>query len=430
MGAGMATASSRTLIGSVLSRRWRIVQKLGEGPLGEVVAAEPLLGGARVAVKILRPQFLADAAVVARFGEWGRTCARLIHPNIVRVLECDTAEDGSPYVVMELLEGVPLGAYTHNGGRVPMMQALTIVHGVLAGLAAAHAQGIFHCDLKPDNVFLMREPGGTFLVKVLDFGAARVMEAAGGMGSRTSSGILLGTPAYMSPEQLKGAGDVDQRTDLFSVGVILYEMLTGRVAFPAPTEYARMGAVLSTEPEPMERIDPALARLAPFVARALKKDRDQRFGSALEMVHALGSMTPPATSPIGGARELSESSGVGQLSRLPQVAPMLATTASSMVPGSLLGVTEPAPLADTPHPGRKKPSGTLASAAAPSPVAEPVPQIAVAAIGGTLPSKDLPRIVSGRVHDPKSVRPRLVVALVALALAAGFLLGWAVGRMR
>jgi eukaryotic-like serine/threonine-protein kinase len=429
----MATASSPPILGSVLTHRWRVVQKLGEGPMGEVFAAEPVAGGARVAVKILRSQFRGDAAVVAEFADWGRTCARLIHPNIVRVFECDAAEDGAPYVVMEALEGVPLGAYTRNGGRVPTMHAVAIAQGVLAGLAAAHTQGIVHGDLKPDNVCLTREPGGTFLVKVLDFGLAKVMEAARGMGNRSKMGPLLGAPAYMSPEQLKNAGDLDQRTDLFSVGVILYEMLTGRVAFPAPTEYARIAAVLATEPEPMERVDPALAELAPLVARALRKDRDQRFGSALEMARALGAMTSRISASAAGAPGPAESPSPGQLSRLPQVTSMLATSASSFVPQSLLGETDPAPPAETAPmqmAGRRKPSGTLASVEAPNATAEPVPQIVVAPIGGTLPSKDLPRIVTGRERDARRVRPGLVVALVALALAAGFLLGWAFGRAR
>ncbi|HEY6461839.1 MAG TPA: serine/threonine-protein kinase, partial [Polyangiaceae bacterium] len=228
-------STTRSLVGAILSRKWRLVQRLGEGGMGEVYAAEPVEGGARVAVKILRPEYLTEPSVLSRFLEEATTCLRLIHPNIVRMLECASAEDGSPYLVMELLEGVPLGAYTQNGGRVPMAQAVPILQGILAGLAAAHAQGIVHRDLKPDNVFLTRAGDGTFVVKVLDFGIAKVMDAAGGMGSRTRTGMLLGTPAYMSPEQIKNARDVDQRADLWSAGVMFYEMLTGRVAFPAPT---------------------------------------------------------------------------------------------------------------------------------------------------------------------------------------------------
>src|SRR5260370_41798602 len=123
---------------------------------------------------------------------------------------------------MELLQGVPLGAYMQAGARVPVAQALPILQAILSGLAAAHALGIVHRDLKPDNVFLTREAGGKFVVKLLDFGIAKVMDVAGGMGSRTRSGILLGTPGYMSPEQAKNARDADPRSDLWSAGVLFY----------------------------------------------------------------------------------------------------------------------------------------------------------------------------------------------------------------
>src|ERR1700722_16451987 len=217
-----AESTTRSLVGAVLSRRWRLVQHLGEGGMGEVYAADPLEGGTRVAIKILRPEYLTEPNVLSRFLEEATTCMRLIHPNIVRMLECTSAEDGSPYLVMELLEGVPLGAYTQNGGRVPVARAVPILHGILAGLAAAHAQGIVHRDLKPDNVFLTRAPDGTFVVNFLDLDYTKVMDAAGGMGSQTRTGMLLGTPAYMSPEQIKNARDVDQRGDLWSAGVMFY----------------------------------------------------------------------------------------------------------------------------------------------------------------------------------------------------------------
>ena len=337
----MATAdaaAARALTGAVLSRRWRLLQKVGDGGMGEVYAAEPVDGGARVAIKVLRPEFLGEATVLSRFLEEGSLATRLIHPNIARMLECATAEDGSPYLVMELLEGVPLGAYMQNGARIPLAQAVPILQGILAGLAAAHAQGVVHRDLKPDNVFLTRGPGGTFVVKVLDFGIAKVMDAAGGMGSRTRTGMLLGTPAYMSPEQVKSARDVDARADLWSAGVMFYEMLTGRVAFPAPTEYARLAAVMTAEPEPIERVDSALAAVGPFIARTLRKNRDDRFPSALDMARGLVAAVPHAAS--------SDAHG-GALSRLPEVGSAFALQAGAGVPStsSMRAAGPPEPLA-------------------------------------------------------------------------------------
>jgi serine/threonine-protein kinase len=414
-------AAARALTGAVLSRRWRLLQKVGDGGMGEVYAAEPVDGGARVAVKVLRPEFLGEPTVLSRFLEEGSLSTRLIHPNIARMLECASAEDGSPYLVMELLEGVPLGAYMQNGARIPLAQAVPILQGILAGLAAAHAQGVVHRDLKPDNVFLTRGPGGTFVVKVLDFGIAKVMDAAGGMGSRTRTGMLLGTPAYMSPEQVKSPRDVDARADLWSAGVMLYEMLTGRTAFPAPTEYARLAAVMTAEPEPIERVDPALAAVGPFIARALRKNRDDRFPSALEMARALVAAVPHAAS--------SDVQG-SALSRLPEVASVLGPqpgagipSTSSMRASAVAGQGPGGPAA--PEPGARPPGGTLASAAGRS-ISDPPPQIVVvppaASVGGTLPSKDLPVI---GVPGVRGVAHWLVALLVVAALGAGFMLGWA-----
>ena len=442
-------AALRNLVGAVLSRRFRLTKRIGDGGMGEVYAADPIEGGAPVAIKILHPEFVGDAQVLARFLDEARVCERLIHPNIVRVHESLTAEDGSPYIVMELLDGVPLGAYTQNGGRVPVAQAIPILQGILAGLAAAHSQGIVHRDLKPDNVILTRDSHGRFVVKVLDFGIAKVMDVAGGMGQKTRTGMLLGTPAYMSPEQIKNAKDVDARADLWSAGVMFYEMVTGRVAFPAPTEYARLAAVVSTNPEPVEMVDAQLAPLGPFVMHALEKDRGSRFQSALEMVRALGALAQ-SLDPSGGAR--NEASA---LSRLPDVAPMFApsvadprgaapftTPGEVWAPGPFAGAIPETLGAPAPAP---KASGTLASASRPFAVlAEAQPQVVVVAshggsgLGETLPSQDLPMLAphgASRASSPGlmlrggGVRVGIVVLLVVLALVAGMLIGFGVGRM-
>jgi serine/threonine-protein kinase len=384
------TLDNRTLTGAILSRRWRLGRRIGEGGMAEVYAADPLDGGHPVAIKIMRPEFLDEKAVIDRFLEEARFSARLIHPNIVRVHEGAVAEDGSPYMVMELLEGVPLGAYTQRGSRIPPAQAVPILHGILGGLAAAHAQNIVHRDLKPENIFLTRDSGAAFVVKVLDFGVAKIMDAAGGMGNRTRTGMLLGTPAFMSPEQVKSARSVDHRSDLWSAGVLFYEMLTGKEAFPAETEFARLTAVITSDPEPIAKVDPALAPYAPFIARALSKDREARFPSALDMARALQAIDPQATAHA--------------LSRLPEPPP------ASGVAGT-----------------ERRAGGTLSSAA-PSiqPAAEAPAQVVLLetqAKGGTLPSRGLPVIRAGR-----SVAGLMVIVLVIASLIVGFLLGFAVGR--
>ena len=424
----------RSLVGAVLTRAFRLTHKLGDGGMGEVYAAEVIAGtspaaeggqaGQRVAVKILHQEFLGDPIVLERFLEEARTCQRLVHPNIVRVFESRTAEDGSPFFVMELLDGVPLSAYTQNGGRVPIAQAVPILQGILAGLSAAHAQGVVHRDLKPDNVFLTRDGAGSFVVKIVDFGIAKVMDVAGGMGTKTRTGMLLGTPAYMSPEQIKNAKDVDARADLWSAGVMLYEMLTGRVAFPAPTEYARLTAVLSTVPEPLASVDASLAPLAAVVERALQKDRALRFQSAPEMSRAVAAT---AVMPRDGEAH--------PLSRLPDVPSLFAP---SITISAMLPTAPAAPLAITPaslaRPMGKTPGGTLTSPAAP-PISEVSPRVLLvatpAASGETLPSKDLPVFPAktGAQRPPSGVAFITVVLLVIAALVAGSLIGFAVARL-
>ncbi|HEY4012143.1 MAG TPA: serine/threonine-protein kinase [Polyangiaceae bacterium] len=429
----MSTPSSVPSVGSVLARRWRLAQKLGRGALAEVFVAEPVAGGSSVALKVLRFAF-PEPKVAARFVEEGRRVMRLVHPNIVRTLECEQPQEGegAAFVVTELLDGVPLGAYTRNGGRVPVAQAMSIAQGMLAGLAAAHAQGFVHLDLKPENVFLVRQTGGTFVVKVLDFAMAGVMEAAGGIGHRAPDGTLIGTAAYMSPEQIAGEAGVDKRADIFSAGAILYEMLTGRVAFSAPTEYARLAAVRSTNPEPMDRIDPALVALAPIVSRALLKSRDERFPSALEMARALAAV--PLQEPAAYVADTQVGSlafgGTQPGSRWTHTPSVLATS----LPGEsgAMGLAPTSPSFEVAPPPRQKPGGTLASAADQHPhhVEMPRPEVALVTMSGTLPSKDLPIIIpiktTTTVHG---VSVRIVALLVAAGVVVGFVLGWAVARL-
>jgi serine/threonine protein kinase len=421
----MGAASRAT--GTVLSGRYRLTRKLGEGGMGEVYEAEPLAGGARVALKVLRGEFFADMHVRSRFVDEAKTCMRLVHPNIVRVADCAQTDDGLPYLVMELLEGVPLGAYMRGGARVPVAQATPILQGILAGLGMAHANGIVHRDLKPDNVFLTREPGGRFVVKVLDFGIAKVMDAAGGMGSRTQTGMLLGTPAYMSPEQARNARDVDQRADLWSAGVLFYEMLSGQVAFPAPTEFARLAALLTAEPQPLEQIDPTLAPLAPFVRRALAKDREQRFPTAAEMSRALAEAT--AAPPQGR----SDPPGTDIAATLSSAEQPLERRRVSARPSDLPARSSPPPSSRS-----QDPQGTLASPAVG--ISDPVPQVPLIVPSGLAPKvpSALPRPFGETLESnpPPPVRStrggvatNLIVAFVVCAFVAGVLVGWLAGRI-
>jgi serine/threonine protein kinase len=415
--------------GAVLSGRYRLTRKLGEGGMGEVYEAEPLNGGPHVALKVLRGEYFSDMQVRSRFIDEAQTCMRLVHPNIVRVVEVAQTEDGLPFLVMELLEGVPLGAYMRGGARVPVAQAVPILHAILAGLAMAHANGVVHRDLKPDNVFLTRDPGGRFVVKVLDFGIAKVMDVAGGMGNRTRTGMLLGTPAYMSPEQARNARDVDQRADLWSAGALFYEMIAGQVAFPAPTEFARLAALLTVEPQSIEQVDPGLAPLGPFLRRALQKDRDQRFSSAVDMSRALAAavaVTPPARSDPPATSEIT--STLSSAERAP------ARELSSVGPSPLAAPGMPS----SPARSSAAPHGTLASPAVQS-IKDPVPQVALVIPSDAPPKARSPtprpfgETLESRPPNPVrltvGVAQKVVVALVLSAFLAGILVGWLAGRI-
>jgi serine/threonine-protein kinase len=328
---------------------------------------------------------------------------------------------------------------------VSVAHAVPILQGMLAGLEAAHAQGVVHRDLKPGNVFLAREPQGLFAVKLLDFGIAKVMDVAGGMGNKTKTGMLLGTPAYMSPEQIKSAKDVDARADLWSAGVMFYEMLTGRTAFPAPTEYARLSAVLQYDPEPVETIDPELAILGPFLARALQKDPEARFQTAREMslsLHAAASAA--ANERKSQPNEPASRVVVAPLSRLPDRAWVDGSAVASVVPSGAPS-QPPAPSGTTPTPAPIDEQGvthfesavpkssTLASAGlssgtTPIPALQSRPFVrASAPPDAAVDLAALPQKIN-KGAPRVGVRVWVVLLLVLFALAAGIAIGFGLAQ--
>lgn len=271
--------------------------------MGAVYEAHSLHGEGVRAIKVLHPEFVSEDAILARFVAEAQAVRTLQHPNVAQIFESQRAEDGTPYLVMELLQGAPLSSFMTPGKGMAQQQAVAWMIAVLAALTVAHQRGVVHRDLKPDNLFIVADGRGGQTVKVLDFGIAKVMDAAGGMGSKTKTGILLGTPGYMSPEQIKNSKGVDPRSDLWSVGIILYELLTGHEAFPADNEFTRLTLVLTQDVRPISEVAPHLSSWGPFFQRALAKDLSQRFSSAAEMSQALSAMlgggAGPATRPQG-----------------------------------------------------------------------------------------------------------------------------------
>jgi len=267
--------------------RYRIVRALGEGGMGLVYEAEHPGLGKRVALKTLRPSFADDAEVVARFVREGMAAARIRHPNVVDVTDVGT-ERGLPYLVMEMLDGETLGALIGRGPIKPAVVAALLLP-VCAAVAAAHARGVLHRDLKPDNVFLARTPHGPAQPKVLDFGIAKILDEDASL-SLTSTAAVLGTPFYMSPEQARGARDLDARSDQYAIGVMLYECATGQKPFQASSLLALAAEITGGTLRPPRELLPELSEdFEAVVLRAMARDPDGRFSS----VHALGAALVP-----------------------------------------------------------------------------------------------------------------------------------------
>ncbi|MBN2192192.1 MAG: serine/threonine protein kinase [Polyangiaceae bacterium] len=274
------------LAGAVLQQRWRLLQAVGAGGLGVVYESAPLSGEGRFAIKLLRREFCGTETVVDRFLGEVEASSRVDHPGVVRVVEHGRAEDGTPYLVMPLLEGESLST-AMNRGRMPVQRATAIGIGLLDALGAAHASGVVHRDLKPDNVFLVKDTSGTEQVRILDFGLAKVVDVAGGPTRRTRTGVLLGTPGYMSPEQVRNAKEAGPQADLWSVAIILFEMLTGVRAYVAANEFERMTKMLVEGPPSIANVAPQYAHWETFFARALACEVGQRFADAVGMRAAL-----------------------------------------------------------------------------------------------------------------------------------------------
>src|SRR6476619_2370657 len=266
-------AVSDTLINTLFDGRYRIVRKLGMGGMANVYLAEDEVLGRRVAIKILNDRHANDDQFVERFRREAKNAAGLSHPNIVSIYDRGEAE-GTYYIAMEYLDGRSLKELVVARGPLPIPDAIAATRQVLGALRFAHRKGVVHRDIKPHNV--MADADGR--LKVTDFGIARA-----GVSQMTEAGSIIGTAQYLSPEQARGA-PVDQRSDLYSIGIVLYEMLTGKVPFSgdAPVEIAMKH--LTAVPEPPSKSRPDIPHdLDAIVMRALAKDPEQRYGSAEEM---------------------------------------------------------------------------------------------------------------------------------------------------
>ncbi len=280
------------LVGSVVAEKYRIDRLIGRGGMGAVFQATNLTIGKRVALKFLDRDATRDRDAFERFQREARAASVVESAHIVQLFDSGTAEDGRPFLVMELLAGEDLRSRLKREQKLPVELAVGVLKQILRALVRAHAAGIVHRDLKPDNVFLCERDDGALFVKIVDFGISK-LTAASTVDTLTRRGTVLGTAYYMSPEQAQAFSDVDGRTDLFSAGAILFESLSGRPPHTGPTYESVLVAICTKDAPDLRELEPAVPEeLAQIVARALSREREQRFQRAEEFLAALTTLMP------------------------------------------------------------------------------------------------------------------------------------------
>jgi serine/threonine-protein kinase len=272
------------LAGEVVGDRYRLVHEIGRGGMGVVWVAHSLVLGVDVALKLIRAS-AASSALSSRMAREAHAAARLGHPALVRVFDFGWTRHGDPYLVMELVQGETLAAMLKREARVPAIRAVQTLLPIVDGLRMAHDKGIVHRDIKPDNVFLAADALGRRQPKLLDFGIAKVDKQVD--GRLTQVGAVLGSPDYMSPEQALGLDDIDERTDIWSLCVVLYEVVTGTVPFQKPNYNALMHAIINEDPTSSVERGAGDKSLWQIIQRGLRKQREDRFQSATELGEAM-----------------------------------------------------------------------------------------------------------------------------------------------
>ena len=277
-----------TLLGQVLAEKYRIDERLSEGGMGTVYRGTHVLMDKTVAVKVLRPSLAADEKIVARFSREARAASKILHPHALSVTDFGEDENGTVFLVMEFLNGVTLKDVIRKDGPMPLPRVVEIMRQVGSALDEAHSQGVVHRDLKSDNIMLLTAMTGDY-AKVLDFGIAKIKEPEGGYDpGLTSPDLVIGTPQYMSPEQCSQSPDIDARSDIYSLGVILYEMFVGHVPFLGESPTAIMlkhlqhpvPSVLDERPD----LPPAVDKV---IQKAMQKRPENRYASIGELVEDL-----------------------------------------------------------------------------------------------------------------------------------------------
>jgi len=269
----------------VIAERYRLIRELGEGGMGVVWVAHSLVLGVDVAIKLIRAG-RADPELASRMAREAQVTATLGHPAIVRVFDFGATERGDPFLVMELAHGETLASLIRREQRVEPKQALRLILPIIDGLRCAHERGIVHRDIKPENVFIARDALGRLQPKLLDFGIA-LLEEHSGVSRLTQLGEVLGSPEFMSPEQARGMGNVDLRTDIWALCVVLYNLLTGTVPFPGTNYNALMQAILHQRPTPILEHGVGDRDLWQIIGKGLEKSKTKRWASMSELGEAI-----------------------------------------------------------------------------------------------------------------------------------------------
>jgi serine/threonine-protein kinase len=360
--------------GDVLAGKYRVEHVLGEGGMGLVVSATHLALDERVALKFMRADALGRDDGVQRFLREARAAVRLKSEHVARVLDVGTLDTGAPYIVMEHLEGSDLSDVLAARGTLPLAEAVDYVLQACDAIAEAHARGIIHRDLKPGNLFVARGRDGAPLVKVLDFGISKVNTLGDRPDSMTSSAAILGSPVYMSPEQMQSSRDVDGTTDIWSLGVILYEAVGGRVPFDEQTIGALMAKVLTQPPPSLATLRDLPPAFVSVVAKCLEKEPARRYQTVADL-----------------ARELAPFGDAGSLARVARILAMPVPANEGLVPPTVVS------------PMTRDPSS--------APPARP-------SILGVAATLDVNGAAPGSARPSPSVRGPLVYGLVGVAIAS------------
>ena len=277
------------LVGQTLDKRYKIERKLGEGGMSFVYLATDIATQAQFAIKVLSEALSQDANAMARLRREAALGMRLAHPNVCHIMRLGETEDRLVYVVMPYVNGEILADRNNRLGHIPLADTVKFVKDMAAGLFVAHELNILHRDLKPENVMICRGPDTTEYAVVMDFGLAKERKAEGELQKLTATGIILGTPEFMSPEQLRGK-PLDPRTDIYSLSLMTYEMLTGKLPFQGRTQQEMMIARLRSDPVPIRKMRPDLdipEAVEKALAKAMARNPDDRYQTVIEFADAL-----------------------------------------------------------------------------------------------------------------------------------------------